>query len=58
MRRKILLFDAGHYETEAPILDEIKKRLESFLNENKKIKVLKFKGSTNPIVFYNKSGAN
>ncbi|MDZ7625324.1 MAG: Nif3-like dinuclear metal center hexameric protein [Ignavibacteriaceae bacterium] len=55
---KILLIDAGHYETEAPILDEIKKRLESFLNENKKIKVLKFKGSTNPIVFYNKSGAN
>jgi len=26
--------------------------------ENRKIKVLKFKGSTNPIVFYNKSGAN
>jgi len=55
---KILLIDAGHYETEIPILDEIKKRLESLLNENKKIKVLKFKGSTNPIVFYNKSGAN
>jgi dinuclear metal center YbgI/SA1388 family protein len=55
---KILLIDAGHYETESPILDEIKKRLESFLNENKKVKVLKFKGSTNPIVFYNKSGAN
>lgn len=55
---KILLIDAGHYETEAPILDEIKKRLESFQNENKKIKVLKFKGSTNPIIFYNKSGAN
>jgi dinuclear metal center YbgI/SA1388 family protein len=55
---KILLVDAGHYETEAPILDEIKNRLESFLNENKKIKVLKFEGSTNPIVFYNKSGAN
>jgi dinuclear metal center YbgI/SA1388 family protein len=55
---KILLVDAGHYETEAPILDEIKNRLESFLNENKKIKVLKFKGSTNPIIFYNKSGAN
>ena len=55
---KILLIDAGHYETEAPILDEIKRRLESLLNGNKKIKVLKFKGSTNPIVFYNKSGAN
>ena len=55
---KILLIDAGHYETEAPILDEIKRRLETLFSENKKIKVLKFKGSTNPIVFYNKSGAN
>lgn len=55
---KILLIDAGHYETETPILDEIKSRLEKFLIENKKINVLKFKGSTNPIVFYNKSGAN
>jgi dinuclear metal center YbgI/SA1388 family protein len=55
---KILLIDAGHYETEAPVLDEVKRRLETLLNENKKIKVLKFKGSTNPIVFYNKSGAN
>jgi len=55
---KILLIDAGHYETEVPILDEIKRRLESLLNRNRKIKVLKFKGSTNPIIFYNKSGAN
>jgi len=55
---KILLIDAGHYETEAPVLDEIKIRLEKLLIENEKIKVLKFKGSTNPIVFYNKSGAN
>jgi dinuclear metal center YbgI/SA1388 family protein len=56
--KKILLIDAGHYETEVPVLNEIKKRLELLLNGNKKIKVLKFKGSTNPIVFYNKSGAN
>jgi len=55
---KILLIDAGHYETEVPILDEIISRLEKLFIENKKIKVLKFKGSTNPIVFYNKSGAN
>ena len=55
---KILLIDAGHYETEVPILDEIKSRLEKLFIENKKVKVLKFKGSTNPIVFYNKSGAN
>lgn len=53
---KILLIDAGHYETELPILDEIRKRLEIFLAENRKIRILKFKGSTNPIVFYNKSG--
>jgi dinuclear metal center YbgI/SA1388 family protein len=55
---KILLVDAGHFETEVPVLDEIKNRLESLINSNKKIKVLKYKGSTNPIVFYNKSGAN
>ncbi len=55
---KILLIDAGHYETETPILDEVKRRLEKLLNQNKKIRVLKFKGSTNPIVFYNKLGAN
>ena len=62
---KILLVDAGHYETEVPVLDEIKSRLEKLLivrrdsfGENNKIKVLKFKGSTNPIVFYNKSGAS
>ncbi len=62
---KILLIDAGHYETEVPVLDEIKSRLENLLivrkdshREDKKIKILKFKGSTNPIVFYNKSGAN
>lgn len=55
---KILLIDAGHYETEIPVLDEVQKRLKSFLNKNKKIRVLKFKGSTNPIVFYNKIGAN
>lgn len=55
---KILLIDAGHYETEVPILDEMKRRLDSFLNEEKRIKVLKFKGSTNPIVFFNNTGAN
>ncbi len=55
---KILLIDAGHYETEVPVLDEIKKRLEALLNGNKKIKVFKFKGSTNPIVFFNNTGAN
>jgi len=55
---KVLLIDAGHYETEVPVLDEVQKRLEKFLEKKKNIKVLKYKGSTNPVVFYNKSGAN
>ena len=50
---KILLIDAGHYETEVPVLNEIKRRLEKILNENKSIKVFKYSGSTNPVLFYN-----
>lgn len=52
---KILLIDAGHYETEIPVLDELKKRIETSFNNN--IKVYKYKGSTNPVVFYNNLGA-
>lgn len=52
---KILLIDAGHYETEIFIVDELERRINSFLNKEK-IKVFKFKGSTNPVIFYNKSG--
>ncbi len=48
---KILLIDAGHYETEIHALEEIKKRLEKSLSD--KIKVYKFTGNTNPVVFYN-----
>lgn len=48
---KILLVDAGHYETEVPVLDKIKMRLEKSLED--KIKVYKYPGSTNPVVFYN-----
>jgi putative NIF3 family GTP cyclohydrolase 1 type 2 len=55
---KILLVDAGHYETEIPVLDEVQKRLKAFINKNEKIKILKYKGSTNPIDFYNKKGAS
>jgi len=55
---KILLIDAGHYETEVPVLDEIQRRLKTFLNKNKKIRVLNFKGSMNTIIFYNKKGAS
>lgn len=48
---KILLIDAGHYETEIHSLEEVKKRLEKSLSD--KIKVYRFLGNTNPIVFYN-----
>lgn len=48
---EILLIDAGHFETEISILDEVKNRLEKFLTD--KTKVYKYSGSTNPIVFYN-----
>ena len=50
---KILFIDAGHYETEIHSIDELKKRLEFFLNKEKSIKVYKYRGSTNPIIFYN-----
>ncbi len=55
VQNKILLIDAGHYETEIFIVDELERRIKSFLNKEK-IKVYKFNGSTNPIIFYNKSG--
>lgn len=48
---KILLVDAGHFETEIPVLDEIKNRLEKSITDN--TKVYKYSGSTNPIVFFN-----
>ena len=49
--KQILLVDAGHYETEIPSIEELKRRLTGFLP--KAIKVYKYQGSTNPIVFYN-----
>ena len=49
----LLLIDAGHYETEIHSLNEIKKRLTNYLSDNKGIRVFKFSGSTNPIIFYN-----
>jgi len=48
---KIFLVDAGHFETEIPVLDEVKKRIEKSITD--KTKVYKYSGSTNPIVFYN-----
>ena len=50
---KILLVDAGHYETEIHSLNAIKERLDKFIKENKsKIKVERFNGTTNPVHFY------
>ncbi len=48
---RILLIDAGHYETEIFILDEIKKRLTDFVNSSS-IKIFKYNKTTNPINFY------
>lgn len=50
---KILLIDAGHYETEIHVLTEVQKRLRKFISDDKKIKVFKYRGSTNPVIFYN-----
>ena len=51
---KILLIDAGHYETEIHSLNELKRRLSDFTGaNNSNIKIFKFNGSTNPIIFYN-----
>ena len=55
-RDKILLIDAGHYETEIFSLDEVNKRLTTLV-KTKKIKVFKYSGNTNPVIFYNKLGA-
>lgn len=54
---KILLIDAGHYETEIHSLNEVKKRIEGFIKKDKSnIKVFKYSKSTNPISFYNYTG--
>lgn len=48
---KILLIDAGHFETEAPVLDEVKKRLEKVL-EKKSNKVFIYRGEANPVKYF------
>ncbi len=55
VQNQILLIDAGHYETEIFILKEIERRLNDLLKKEN-IKVYTYKGSTNPIIFYNNSG--
>lgn len=54
---KILLIDAGHYETEVPSLNILKSYLEDYITrKGEATKVLKYKGSTNPVKFYNNLG--
>jgi dinuclear metal center YbgI/SA1388 family protein len=52
---KLLLIDAGHYETEILSLNELNKRLSSLIKKDK-VKVFNYTRSTNPINFYNNSG--
>jgi dinuclear metal center YbgI/SA1388 family protein len=55
---KILLIDAGHYETEVPVLNVVYNRLKSFLDSKKSdTRIFKYNRSTNPIHFYNNKGA-
>ena len=50
---KILFIDAGHFETEIVVLNKVKQKLDNFIKkQNSDIKVIKYKGSTNPIKFY------
>lgn len=48
---KILLIDAGHYETEIHSLNEVKNKFEDIL-KNQNSHVYKFSKTTNPILFY------
>jgi len=49
---EILLVDAGHYETEIPVMNEVQKRLNDLVGTKNKIKVFKYSGTTNPVIFY------
>jgi len=51
---KIMLVDAGHYETEVHVLLPLKKELENFIKKNNgDIKVFKYSGNGNPVKFFN-----
>jgi putative NIF3 family GTP cyclohydrolase 1 type 2 len=49
---KILLIDAGHFETEIFGVKVLKEKIENYLKDNKGTSVFEFKGSTNPVKFY------
>lgn len=49
---KILLIDAGHYETEIISLTAVQKVINNMISKSSSIKVLKYSGITNPVKFY------
>lgn len=50
---RILLVDAGHFETEAPVLQEMKNRLDQFFAQSgDNTEVYIFDGVTNPVNYY------
>ena len=51
-QKEILLIDAGHYETEIVVLNPVQQKMKKFISVDKKIKILKYSGSTNPVKFY------
>lgn len=52
---KILLIDAGHYETEIHALDAVERRLSTMIEkENEELKIIKYPGKTNPIKVFKK----
>ena len=54
---RILFIDAGHYETEIPVLNVVKRKLESLIKINgESVKVYKYSGSTNPVKFFKNKG--
>ena len=51
-RGRILLVDAGHYETERPVVDVLVRRLnDSFRQSSMKVPIFAARTSTNPIVY-------
>lgn len=50
--RKILLIDAGHYETEIISLKAAQQVINKFIPKSRGIKVFKYSDSTNPVKFY------
>lgn len=49
---KILLIDAGHYETEILSLNAVHSRLKKVFTKKDNIKIIKYSATTNPIKFY------